>query len=261
MHSTLFLGSALLTTTVAMLSLAAPGQAAALWNEATDGDLSNEELAPTSLGELLPGSNVLDAVFNAGTEAPDPDYFSFVVPEGSVLTGIELLSWETEPTFEDIAFFAVQSGSIFDFVVPEDRSNANGLLGWSHLRSTQVGTNKVLIELGASSESHIESGVAEFYEEEVALYPDELIAEFPELPDNLVALTDQWVPGAAGFDIPLEAGTYSFWLRQGSDVRIATGLDFQTAPVSTPEPTGAIALIALVLGTVAAKRQPVGQQR
>ncbi|MEL6383563.1 MAG: hypothetical protein AAFQ89_14145, partial [Cyanobacteria bacterium J06626_18] len=113
MHSTLFLGSALLTTTVAMLSLAAPGQAAALWNEATDGDLSNEELAPTSLGELLPGSNVLDAVFNAGTEAPDPDYFSFVVPEGSVLTGIELLSWETEPTFEDIAFFAVQSGSIF----------------------------------------------------------------------------------------------------------------------------------------------------
>ncbi|MEO0987050.1 MAG: PEP-CTERM sorting domain-containing protein [Cyanobacteria bacterium J06639_14] len=255
MQSTLFLGSTILAVSTALLSLAAPSQAAILWNEATNGDLSDDGLAPTQLGELLLGSNSLTATFNAGTEDPDPDYFTFVVPEGSVLTGIELLSWETEPTFEDIAFFAVQSGPVFDFVVPEDRSNANGLLGWSHLRSTQVGTNKILIELGASDESHVESGVANFYTEEVALYSDELLTEFPELPERLVALTDQWVPGAAGFDVPLEAGTYSFWLRQGSDISITTGLDFKTAAVSTSEPASAIALLTLTLGTLAYKRR------
>ena len=254
MHTPVSLSSVILGAVTAALSLATSSQAATLWDEAIDGDLSSDGLAPTQLGELLPGSNILDATFNAGSENPDPDYFTFVVPEGSVLSGIELLAWETEPVFEDIAFFAVQSGPVFDFVVPEDRSNADGLLGWSHLRSTQVGTNKILTELSVSNESHVESGVAEFYAEEVALYPDALLAEFPELPERLLDLTDQWVPGAAGFDVPLEAGTYSFWLRQGSDVSIATELDFQTSPVATPEPTGAIALLVLTLGTVSYKR-------
>ena len=255
MRSFFFFRSITLLAAVTFLNLASPTQAAALWNEETDGDLSDNGLIPTQLGELLPGSNRLKATFNAGAIDPDLDYFSFVVPEGSVLTEIELLSWETQPIFEDIAFFAVQSGPVFDFTPPADRSNANGLLGWTHLRSTQVGSNKVLLELADSNQSPSESGVADFYAEEVDLYPAELVKQFPELPERLLALEQQWVPGAEGFDSPLSAGTYSFWLRQGSDVKITTEFDFKTTAAATPEPTAAIALLALTLGPLVYKRR------
>lgn len=259
MGSTVFSGSLAAVIGAAFLSLATPAQAASLWDESVDGDLSSDGLAPTQLGELTEGSNLLSAVFNAGSIQPDPDYFTFIVPTGFALEGIELLDWEATPEFEDIAFSAIQEGDVFDYVVPADRSNADGLLGWSHLRSTQVGTNKILIEFGASSESHIDSGVAEFYAEEVDLYPDDLVAANPELPGNLLALTDQWVPGATGFELPLSAGTYSMWLRQGSDTNIATDFDFKLAAgeptASTPEPSAAIALLALTLGAFAVKRR------
>ena len=254
MSSTIFSSSATLLAAFALLNLASPAQAASLWNEAIDGDLSDDGLTPTYLGKLSPGSNFLKATFNAGTIDPDPDYFNFEVPEGFVLSEIELLSWDTSPTFEDIAFFAVQSGPVFDFTPPDDRSNADGLLGWTHLRSTQVRTNKVLLELGASNQSPEESGVADFYAEEVDLYPAELIEQFPDLPERLLALEDQWVPGAEGFEPPLSAGTYSLWLRQGSDINITTKFDFKTKAVATPEPTAAIVLLGLTLAPLMYKR-------
>ena len=75
---------------------------------------------------------------SVGENAEFPDYFTFTVPEGLVLTEIALHSWTASPTFEDIAFFAVQEGTQFDFVFPnENQENpADPLLGWSHLRNT-----------------------------------------------------------------------------------------------------------------------------
>lgn len=229
-----------------MATMPSSVQAASLWNEATEGDLSDDGLSPTHLGPLVAGSNRLSATFNAGMVNPSPDYFTLEIPEGLALTDIVMRDWKAEPTFEDIAFFAVQSGDVFDFVVPADRSNANGLLGWTHLRSTQVNSNKVLTELARSNQSPAESGVDAFYEAEAETYPAELLAEFPELPDNLRALSEQWVPGATGFEQPLGAGTYSFWLRQGSDTDVTVELDFTTAllddAVSTPEPFSLLGL-------------------
>jgi hypothetical protein len=223
-------------------------QAASLWNEATDGDLSDDGNTPTPLGALLPGSNVLKANFNAGATSPSPDYFTIEIPQGFALEKIELLSWKASPTFEDVAFMAIQKGDTFNFTIPADRSNANGLLGWTHLRSTQVNTNKVLLEMAVSDQSPAQSGVADFYKEEGGLYSPELLAQFPELPDRLLALEDQWVPGAEGFDLPLKAGTYSFWLRQGSDININAAFDFHTVAVATPEPISLLAL-GLAAGT------------
>ncbi|MEO0488138.1 MAG: PEP-CTERM sorting domain-containing protein [Cyanobacteria bacterium J06659_2] len=231
-----------LIAATAVLSMAPAAQAAILWSESNQGDLSSEGLNPTQLGSLSAGSNTLSATFNAGVVSPDSDYFTFEIPEGFALTEIVLQSWRASPEFEDVAFFAIQAGDQFDFVVPADRSNADGLLGWTHLRSTQVGTNKVLFETSVSDKPPTETGVADFYAEEGSLYSQDLLDQFPDLPDRLLALEDQWVPGATGFDLPLESGTYSFWLRQGSDVDITTIFDFKTAPVSTPEPISAIAV-------------------
>ena len=217
-----------------------------LWNESTDGDLSDSGLTPTQLGPLAAGSNRLKATFNAGELNPSPDYFTLEIPDGFALTDIVMPEWKAAPTFEDIAFFAVQTGDVFDFVVPEDRSNANGLLGWTHLRSTQVGSSKVLTELARSNQSPAEAGVDAFYNEEAETYSPQQLVEFPELPDNLRALSEQWVPGATGFEEPLGAGKYTFWLRQGSDTNITTDLDFQIGALdgakSTPEPLSIVAL-------------------
>jgi hypothetical protein len=199
----------LTTLTTAWLSLAPSASGSSLWNENLDGDLSNQGLEPTSLGRLQQGTNSLQATFNAGDLSPDPDYFTLTVPQGLMLKEIVLQSWTASPIFEDIAFFGVQEGKRFDFVVPPEKNSASGLLGWTHLRSAQIG-NDILAEIGASNLSPEQSG-------------------FP--------LPAPWVPGASGFEIPLGTGDYSFWLRQGSDVNITVELDFEAVavPVAVPE--------------------------
>lgn len=210
------------TLTTALLGLAPSASGSSLWNENLDGDLSSQGLEPTSLGRLQPGTNSIKATFNAGDLSPDPDYFTLTIPQGLALREIVLQSWTASPFFEDIAFFGVQEGKRFDFVVPPDRDSASGLLGWTHLRTAQIG-NDILAEMGASNLSPEQSG-------------------FP--------LPAPWVPGASGFEVPLGAGDYSFWLRQGSDVDITVELDFETVavPVAVPESfsvTGTVAALGL----------------
>lgn len=232
--------------TLTLLSFSSTAKAFSFYNEEINGPLSNDGLNPTVLGELTLGTNLLKATFNAGETNPSPAYFTFNVPQGIVLTNIVLKSWETEPNFEDIAFFAMQKGTKFDFVFPNDLDNpAEGLLGWSHLRSTQVGDKeKVLWEMSVSNLSPEDSGLKAIYEEEANNnpYSPEQIARLPdddteeELINNLFNLTERWEPGAEGFSLPLEPGDYSFWLRQGSDINITVELDFNTAKARVPEP-------------------------
>lgn len=237
--------AAALTASILGLAMPKPVFAISLWNESIDGDLSDDGLHPTSVGPLGLGTNLLEATFNAGTDNPSPDYFTLTIPHGLVLKEIKLKSWKSSPIFEDIAFIAVQRGSVFDYEVPADRSSAAGLLGWSHLRSTQVNTNKVFQEISTSNLDHFTSGTANSYNEEAASnpYDDKVLApgETPDLLEaNLRGLAEQWAPGAEGFDAPLAAGDYTFWLRQGSDANITAQLDFNTAvsrnPNEVPEP-------------------------
>lgn len=101
------------------------------YNEARDGDLSDERLSPTALSFAL-GENTL-----AGTsEAGDRDYFWFTVPENALLSRV-VLSKYVSP--DEIAFAAIQKGKL----ITEDPDNADAskLLGWLHLGLVHLNRN------------------------------------------------------------------------------------------------------------------------
>ena len=245
-------------STLTILSFSSTAKAFSFYDEKIQGNLSDDGLKPTILGELSLGTNSLKATFNAGATNPSPDYFTLNIPQGLVLESIVLKSWETEPNFEDIAFFAVQKGTKFDFNLPSTDENNNGdralgLLGWSHLRSTQVGDRqKVLSEMSFSNLNPEDSGLKDIYEQEANNnpYSPEQIERLPkdvteeDLINNLKNLADTWESGAEGFSLPLTSGDYSFWLRQGSDINVTVQLDFNTARASVPEPFSIVSILA-----------------
>ncbi|MEA5508159.1 PEP-CTERM sorting domain-containing protein [Crocosphaera sp. UHCC 0190] len=256
---------------IASFGIETAAQGFSFYDEVSDGDLSDVGSTPTSLGSLNLGKNTLKATFNRGSN-PDPDYFTFNIPQGQVLTEIFLKSWNTSPFFEDIAFIAIEEGPSFDFVFSNTANSnpAEGLLGWSHLRSTQVGTNKILTEMALSNLDPITSGLNIVVNQEADNnpYTPEQIAQFPsgvtedQLKQNLRNLgvigtsgsTIGWFPGATGFKLPLGPGDYSIWLRQGTDTEISVELDFNTAKV--PEPNNLFGIIiTLGLGTLRFKKK------
>lgn len=141
---------------------------------------------PTHLGPLQPGSNTLTATFSLGQAEPDTDYFTFEVPQKLSLEKMILRSFTPE---DEIAFFAVQTGSVFDFVFTGP--DATGLLGWSDIGQKDLDTD-ILDDLGQANLSPI-------------------------------------APGATGFTPPLTPGQYSFWLRQGGERPVTVTLDFVTS--------------------------------
>ncbi len=261
----------LVTSTLTLLIVPTTATAGILYDESATGaiDLSNVNLEPTFLGSLDKGSNTLNANFNAEF----PDYFTLVVPEGLALTNIALNSWQATDefgasTFEDIAFFAVQTGNTFDFEYRASDPPGNravGLLGWSHLRTTQLldsqvgdtlipASDKILLEMSRSNTNSLTNGIDAIYQAEADSDPYAGLDDRDALTERLRTLSTTWEFGAEGFSLPLESGVYSFWLRQGSPTLIEVDLDFQTA--STPEPFSLIALATVVgLGITLKKRQ------
>ena len=200
-------------------------------------DISSDRLNPTNVGRLKFGKNVISAEF----ARDDFDYFTVTIPNWLVLDKIYLTSWETRPCFEDVGFFAIVEGDSFDFEFPNPNNPENpaeGLLGWTHLRSTQVASDvgvcsgDILCEMGLANLPPIDAGLSETFELEAGLVSgvnpydsitDQAICDgftAEDLQSRLVNLTNSWAPGATGFDGPLDPGTYSFWLRQGSDTRV-----------------------------------------
>ncbi len=200
-------------------------------------DISNDRLNPTDLGRLRFGKNYIEAEF----ARDDFDYFTVTIPRWLVLDKAYLIDWETRPCFEDVGFLAIVEGDSFDFEFPNPNNPDNpaeGLLGWTHLRSTQVGSDvgvcsgDLLCEMGLANLTPLDSGLTETFENEAGINTgenpynaitdqaicDDFTAE--DLQARLVNLTNSWAPGAEGFSGPLDPGTYSFWLRQGSDTRV-----------------------------------------
>ena len=259
----------LVTSTLTLLIVPTTATAGILYDESANGaiDLSNVNLEPTFLGSLGEGSNTLNATFNAES----PDYFTLVIPEGLALTNIALNSWQATDefgasTFEDIAFFAIKRGNTFDFdlAAGEPGNRAVGLLGWSHLRTTQLldsqvgdtlipASDKILLEMSRSNTNSLTNGIDEIYQAEADSDPYAGLDDRDTLTERLRTLSTTWESGADGFSLPLESGVYSFWLRQGSDTLIEVDLDFQTA--STPEPFSLIALATVVGLGITLKKQ------
>lgn len=127
---------------VAGMSLAAPAVAAVVHDEATDGDLSNDRLAPTTLSFSLGGNEVF-GTSGASGDSVDLDYFTFTVLPGQALTSIQVL--EGTESLENLSFIAIQRGD--QVTVAPDATDAVGLYGWWHYSPADIGSD-ILDDIG-----------------------------------------------------------------------------------------------------------------
>ena len=158
--------------TLKMLAAAAlvastPAMAAG-WNEAVNGDFSNDGLVPTSVTLQTGITDILGSTGRAVTGGPvDRDYFTVVVPAGFVLESLVLEAGVS--VIGGGSFLGLQSGP--QVTVSPTGGTADGLLGWTVYTIDNVGSDLLFTM-------------------------------------SLPAL------GSSGFDVPLPAGTYSFWVQE-----------------------------------------------
>jgi hypothetical protein len=121
---------------VAACSAACGVQAATAWNESVNGDFSNNGLSPTAL-LLSSGANTIIGTTGNGGQGVDRDYFSFAVPDGSVLSAIQLLN--TTTVSGSVSFIGIQAGP--QLTVAPDGAGASNLLGYMHYGADLIGSN------------------------------------------------------------------------------------------------------------------------
>ena len=124
---------------------AASAQAATVWNEGSNGDISSSEAAPTSIVFAL-GNNVILGSVNGGND--NRDYITFTIGAGQSLTGIELLAYDDLNTGAvndgNRGFHAINLGAT-SFI--PSIATSSSFLGGNHLDPV-FGTN-LLPSLGA----------------------------------------------------------------------------------------------------------------
>jgi len=180
--------------------------AAVVWDESMNGNLSNNPLDPTAL-TFAPGPN--DVIGQAGN-APLPggrapfgqDFFTFTVPTGKELSSLKAVTVDLLTAGDKFAFIAIQSGpQITHDVSPRSfGGSAAGLLGWKHLAPGDQDTD-ILPAMGVAGD------------------------------------------GATGFKGPLGAGQYSVWVQD--DKPFKYDVSFQISSVPEPS-TRAMLLLGFV---------------
>ncbi len=118
---------------------AGDGNVDALYDEQVDGEISDDATSPLAL-DLANGSNVLAGAVVAG----DIDYVTVHVPEGHVLSAIDLVNYESG---NEQSFIGIQAGTVFT-EPPTDTEVAN-LLGFTLFGTASVGTD-ILPAIGAA---------------------------------------------------------------------------------------------------------------
>ena len=123
------------------LVLAPAAGAAVIHDEALDGDLSNDRLAPTALS-IGVGTNSVIATSQIG----DREFYTITLAAGTSLSALNLVSYSGS----DIAFIAIQSGS--SFTENPDSPNVANILGYSHFGPGLGGaTGDILDNIGAGA--------------------------------------------------------------------------------------------------------------
>jgi hypothetical protein len=110
--------------------------AATAWNEASNGDLSNDGLSPTAV-VVHPGSNVVIGTTGNSGQGVDRDYFKFTVPPGSTLSAINLLP--NTSVSGSVSFIGIQPGP--QLTVTPTGGGADQLVAQGHYGNDQIGTN------------------------------------------------------------------------------------------------------------------------
>jgi hypothetical protein len=106
-----------------------------IWNEQTQGDLSDARLSPSAF-TLASGGNTLVGVLEGFRETgePDLDYFSITIPEGFLLNGITLDAYQST---DFVAFIGIVPGMTFPF--DPASVNAEDLFGYALFGPFDVG--------------------------------------------------------------------------------------------------------------------------
>jgi hypothetical protein len=105
--------------------------AAALYDESVDGEITDDATNPLSLA-LGGGSNLISGDVIAG----DIDYVTVSVPQGYVLSAIELAEYDS---VDDLAFIGIQRGTVF--TEPPVDTNVANLLGFALFGIDTEGTD------------------------------------------------------------------------------------------------------------------------
>jgi MYXO-CTERM domain-containing protein len=129
------------------LSVAAPAAAATIYLESTVGDLSNNRAAPTSVAFLL-GQNDIFGQTGSTAGVTDRDYFTFVIPQGTRLSSLTVLS--SELAGGGAAFFGLQTGA--QITVDPAAPTAAPLLGYWLVSPADIGLN-ILPGLGTAPDA------------------------------------------------------------------------------------------------------------
>jgi hypothetical protein len=121
--------------------LISSGALAAPYNESTNGDLSNNHLAPTVIN-LDPGPNQISGTM--GTQGGlDRDFFRIAVPPGFRLSAVRLVAYNN-PSPTSPSFIGVQAGQTFTDPLP---TTPGPMLGYHHFMTPSVGTD-ILDDIG-----------------------------------------------------------------------------------------------------------------
>ena len=137
---------------IVLISLMASsfGAAAANYNEAANGDFSNNHLAPTII-TLDSGANQILGTFGKSNipNVADLDYFTVVVPTGHRLDRLMLTSLDQGGAN---SFLAVEIGSRLTLspIPPYSFTDINKMLGYNHIYKFYQGTD-VLPVLGVDN--------------------------------------------------------------------------------------------------------------
>lgn len=115
---------------LAALPLWLPGSAAAatIHDEAVNGDLSGDGLAPNSLTVSAGSNQIFGTTGRDAVTGVDRDYFTITVPLGYQF--VSLIELPGTTVVGGISFLGIQTGS--QVTVPTNAADATGLLGWTH---------------------------------------------------------------------------------------------------------------------------------
>ena len=121
---------------LALAPIAAVASADVVYDEAVDGDLSDDPNAPTAISFLSPGTSTV--IFTTDGLGDDRDIFTFNVAEGYQLSGIILDLFATEPA-ANLGFMGFAAGDVLgtDPLAPDPTA----LLGYALPGASDSGTD------------------------------------------------------------------------------------------------------------------------
>ena len=127
-----------------------------MWDEAIDGDLSGDYLAPTQLYTKGVNNHVIFTTVGAEANGGEQDreYFTLTIDEGFELAAIILDGFETDPE-TNLGFIGVAAGNVFP--TPPDAPDVTSLLGYYLPGVNDIG-NDILQAMGSGGGSQGFSG-------------------------------------------------------------------------------------------------------